>query len=201
MEPIPLSRLLIGYAIMFLLPAAVAWFPRSWWARTLRRSVGPDLNVKTQSRTDCFRGAATFLLFGTVALALGFATFSLAESWFGSVDRYPAFAVLFFTYALLGLLGIGGAVYLAVRAPFRPAVIPTPIKITVLKEYRAVTGSGVARVFSQDDAQAYGLLVPLPPPRDPDAPVEWEALGPFATLEEAEREALRVTGHLRDIGV
>ncbi len=133
---------------------AAAWFPRSWWAAALRRSVGPDLNVRTQSRGDCLRGAGVFLVFGVAALLLGFVTFALAESWFGSVDRYPAFAVLFFTYAMLGLLGLGGACYLLARAPFRPTVMPTPVRIRVLKEYRSPDGSRVARLFEEEGGAA-----------------------------------------------
>jgi hypothetical protein len=195
LEPIPFGRLFLGLLLTFVLPLAAAWFPRAWWARALASQVGPDLNVKTQSRSDCLRGAAVFLILGTAAIAMGLATFTLAEKWYGAVDRVPAFAVLFFTYTILGLVGWGGAVYLVIRAPFRPAVMPVPVRIEVLKEYRSPDGTKVARVFAQEGYAAYGLLVPASPPH-PDAPGSWQALGPYATLEQAEREALRLTGHL-----
>jgi hypothetical protein len=135
-----------------------------------------------------------FFLFGTAAIAMGFATFTLAEKWYGTIDRVPAFAVLFFTYTILGLVGWGGAVYLVIRAPFRPAIMPVPIQIEVLKEYRSPDGSVVARVFAEEGNRAYGLLVPESRPSG-EGPGSWQALGPYATLEQAEREALRITGH------
>jgi hypothetical protein len=201
MEPIPFPRLLIGYALMFGLPLAMLWFPRTWWAQILSSRVGPDLEVAHQTRADCLRNAVVFALLGAAAIGAWLGTSFFAEAWFGSIDRVMPLAVLAFTYAILGLVGFGGAIYLLARAPFRPAVLAVPAPqpaYRVLKEYESRDRTFVVFLVV-DDADCFFVLVPVltPSPEGPQSII----LGPCGTLEDAEREALRASGHLDTTGV
>jgi hypothetical protein len=203
MNDIPPARLWIGYVVMFGLPLLAILFRRTWWGRLLHAKAGPELDVTFQTRRDCFRNAATFAVLGVAGILAAFGTGWLADRFFGAVDAVPAVMGLMFVYMILGLVGFGGAIYLLIRAPFRPASLPAidPARdLYFLKEYETVDRSRLVFVAHNTD-MAYFVIVrevtdeeieKCPPP---------VVHGPFALLATAEDRALVESGHKARTGV
>ena len=101
-------------------------FPDTWWARLLLSTHGPRTDVARMTRHDCLRAAGGFALIAALALATLIGLVAYAEWLDGpTADPYqrPALGVLVWTYALVLLMGLGGAAYLLLRAPFRPRTL------------------------------------------------------------------------------
>jgi hypothetical protein len=202
MEPTSLPRLLIGYGILFGLPLSLFLFPRSRWSRQLTAVVGPALDARLLTRRQCLWNAATYALLGSAAIAAALLTSLGADWWFAPAEPPLPFFALGFAYFLMGLVGLGGALYLLMAAPSRPAALeyaPPSLDIRILKPYLSFDRSYTAYLGVTPDDHYY-VLVPKRhlANNTTTAPV---AIGPFEALEQAERRALTETGHLPDDGV
>jgi hypothetical protein len=122
------GTVLIPMAILWLTLRLMRIYPQSWWSRLLRSAVGPSLAAESLTRRECLRSAGAF----TVIALLAFATIALLL-WLGVKltglrDPFdePVVGVLLFTYFIVGLTALGGALYMLARAPFRPTVMSSP---------------------------------------------------------------------------
>ena len=110
----------VGCAIMLGMALVVLLLPRSRLGRALFSRHGPSLDAGQMTRQECLRSAVGFLVIagGSIATIYGL---SLLEPWLGR-DPFdvPVVAMLLFMYSLFFLMGVVGATYLALRAPFRP---------------------------------------------------------------------------------
>lgn len=187
------ARLLLGYALLFGLPLSVVVFPRTRWARLLYTRVGPSLDPRSMTRASCLRGAAAFAILGSASLAASYGTFLVADAMFGPLRHPLPMEALFFAYFLMGAMGLVASLYLLVRAPFRPAALPTPaptIRANFLKQYFSADGQVAANIFRLEDGSY--AVARNPPGFEGTTP----APSACATLEEAEKAALMLAGYL-----
>lgn len=75
------------------------------------------------SRSQCLRSALGFGILGGIGLLTVVAVATLRTPGGSAPFDVPALAAVLFTYMMLSLMGLFGAVYLLVRAPFRPKLL------------------------------------------------------------------------------
>ena len=114
-----------GFVLGLFVTAAV--FPRSGATRLLFSQHGPSLDAEAMTRSECWKSARGFVVIALGAAATLY-SLTLLEPWVGrDVFDVPILGMLFFMYALFFLMGIVGALYLALKAPFRPQARALPI--------------------------------------------------------------------------
>ena len=198
MESAGWGPVVLGYAGMAVLVAFGLLFPRSAWARALFSSHGPSLDAGRMRRRDCWRSAFGF----AVIAALGAATLAILRWLTAFVPRgwdNPLMNVLLFTYGLVTLIGLAGAIYLAVRAPFRPPEhVPVPWhEAEFLKVYVGLDGTVRTSIF----AHPGGTFFVVSERQLGDVPGESVSWGPPTLIDEvddvptAEQLARGLTGH------
>jgi hypothetical protein len=202
-------RIVLAYGAIFLIIASIAWFPGSRWTRLLGAKVGPNLDPTGRTRRETFGSAAGFVLIAAYALA----TLYLSEPLFRwALGRDPwhdqGFNAVIFICAIGFMVGVAGALYLGIRALFRPAAIyrwedDELSRAELLKTYQPAIGHAAPVVIfchQEGDFEAFGVL--NAPPREQLGQVVrgfwWgtlKSLGRWPTLEEAERVAREHTGN------
>jgi hypothetical protein len=116
---------IVGAGLVDAMLLAVLLWPNSLVTRALHTRCGPSLDVAQMNRRECFRASGGFLLLSISSLAI-----MLGSEWAGGVFDPPfrgtqaSPPLLQFWYALWGFfffMAFVAAVYLLLRAPFRPA--------------------------------------------------------------------------------
>jgi len=182
--------------IAFAVPFVAAWFPRSWWSQALFSSHGPRLDAENMVRSECLRASLGFFLIGALGLGTSLLLVWAGDWLFGSFDRQVSITLLMFVYAIVGMVGVSGGLYLLLRAPFRPSARPETLQITFLKEYVSPDGQRRASLWESPD----GTLVVLEhahTSHSAETSAAWDAPVVSAkslALPDAEALALRIIG-------
>lgn len=193
------------YAVVIGLTLAAAWFPRTAWRRALRTQFGPGMDVGAMTRGECVRAAGAFALAGLIAsLAVVFIVVG-AEYWLSGMNESVALFALGFMYLLLAAMGFAGALYLLVRAPFRPTTLPVSAEMllagwTFLKRYESSDRTRHAELW-EDPARGVLVVNVQPVLVEESADPTWLLIGEprrFCGLDEAEEYALMSTGHIEE---
>lgn len=201
-------RIVLAYGTMALILASIAWFPRSRWAALLTSKVGPSLDPRGMTRHETLRAAGGYL----VIAGFGLATVYLVDLFWGWIVGTDPFndlgiSAIFWLCGLAIAVGVAGALYLGIRAIFRPATLYRWIEDELsrsefLKTY-SHAGGGDPVLIVHHEAGDYEAFVVGPPPEarllgEATRGFPWgtlSSLGRWPTLEEAEGVARTETAN------
>jgi len=151
------------------------------------------------TRPECLRASLGFFLIGVLGLGTSILVVWLGNRLYGSFDRQWPFLVLMFVYSIIGMMGVGGGLYLLVRAPFRPTSHPERIQVAFLKEYVAPDGLRRASLWESPDGSIIVLeqsrvLAGMADAPVPDGWGDGQVSAESITLAQAESLALDIIG-------
>jgi len=113
--PSVLSILLV-FGLLYGTVLFVRRRPRSWMARLMLSEIGPTEDVAAGTPRAMRRRARWFILASVVCFGTDALVWKVGVHW-TPLDPLsnPSLGVLFFTFSVLGLMGVGGALYIGWR--------------------------------------------------------------------------------------
>jgi hypothetical protein len=118
--------LILGFGLIGVVLLLVLVFPGSTFSRVMRSHHGPSLSAGTMSRGECLRSAGSFLVVVIMSLGSIYLIDTVATHLGVYPGDVPELQVLLFMYVIFLGIGVIGALYLLVRAPFRPKDTGSP---------------------------------------------------------------------------
>lgn len=115
-------ELRIGFTIIAGLLALVSFFPKSPISRSLFSRVGPSLDATSMTRSECLRAAGGLAFIAGLSVLTLYGIIAVGKALGRDANDILPLAAAMFMYGLFVLMGVAGALYLLMRAPFRPAV-------------------------------------------------------------------------------
>lgn len=116
-------ELRIGFTIIAGLLALVSFFPKAPISRSLFSRVGPSLDAGSMTRSECLRAAGGFAFIAGLGVLTLYGILEVGEALGRDPYDILPLAAAMFMYSLFVLMGLVAAVYLLIRAPFRPVAL------------------------------------------------------------------------------